>query len=405
MNSLLTRNTWRLLSAISALLFAVSTQAASFDCAKASTKVEHIICDTPEISKLDDELRTAYKAAVQDQSKAESIRRAQKLWMKVRNVCADAECVKRAYEPRLTLMVAAANQGESDNLAEQEYFFSLTKGKGIDVCEAYLERLNKTEYEKPPYCDRPEDDSVSGFSKLNRLPLLARDVRDLYPVLVGYYHTANSERFNWHDPKIQEEFALPGRQFVLSEEGVKSVQQDMAEGWTKVWRYDPLVDIDNDGVPDNVEVWHGYPLGGAGSQCGGYVYKFPNEPLRMPQIAFAVTADGRRLDIVETEKMFAHPTGGYRFFSRQDKKWKISDNFRAIGERMGIFKFRELYYFDTFFDGWGDFEGKRRSEGTSHKEKNIVNTLAVFLHKDGKTKQICEYLMTDNETQNQGRTR
>jgi uncharacterized protein len=78
-----------------------NVQAASFDCAKASTKVEKIICDNPEISMLDDELSASYKTALQDDKQADSIKHAQKQWMKERNGCADADCVQRAYEARL----------------------------------------------------------------------------------------------------------------------------------------------------------------------------------------------------------------------------------------------------------------------------------------------------------------
>jgi uncharacterized protein len=80
----------------------VTAQAASFDCAKASTKVELIICDNTEISKLDDGLAASYKTALEDQSKADSIKQAQKQWMWERNSCADAVCVKRAYHARLS---------------------------------------------------------------------------------------------------------------------------------------------------------------------------------------------------------------------------------------------------------------------------------------------------------------
>lgn len=76
--------------------------AASFDCAKAGTKVENIICNNWEISKLDVDLAVRYKASLEDQTKAESIKQAQKRWLKERNACSDAECVKRAYETRLT---------------------------------------------------------------------------------------------------------------------------------------------------------------------------------------------------------------------------------------------------------------------------------------------------------------
>jgi uncharacterized protein len=39
-----------------------TAQAASFDCSKAQSKIENLICDNPEISKLDNELNTLYKA-------------------------------------------------------------------------------------------------------------------------------------------------------------------------------------------------------------------------------------------------------------------------------------------------------------------------------------------------------
>jgi uncharacterized protein YecT (DUF1311 family) len=84
------------------LLLGITAQAASFDCARAATKVEKLICADAEISKLDEELNTAYKTALKDgKAAADSIKQEQKQWMKGRNGCADAICVKSAYEVRL----------------------------------------------------------------------------------------------------------------------------------------------------------------------------------------------------------------------------------------------------------------------------------------------------------------
>jgi len=85
----------------SCLMLALSAHAASFDCGKAQTKVEHLICDNPEISKLDDELSVAYKAALKDEKQTDAIKQAQKQWMKERNGCADAACVQNAYQKRI----------------------------------------------------------------------------------------------------------------------------------------------------------------------------------------------------------------------------------------------------------------------------------------------------------------
>lgn len=121
-------NVWLLLCAMGAFSFALSAQAASFDCAKAQSKVEHLICDNAEISKLDEELNTAYKAALRDGIQADSIKQAQKQWLKVRNGCTDAGCVKRVYEVRLSILASYGSENvQQDSSAMSEK----TKGEVV----------------------------------------------------------------------------------------------------------------------------------------------------------------------------------------------------------------------------------------------------------------------------------
>jgi hypothetical protein len=47
--------------------------------------------------------------------------------------------------------------------------------------------------------------------------------------------------------------------------------------------------------------------------------------------------------------------------------------------------------FDTFFDSWGDFQNQHR------KSAGLANTLVVFLRQEGRTQQVCEYLMTEGD--------
>lgn len=86
-----------------------AVQGASFDCRKASTAVEKVICADEEISKLDDELGRAYRTAVNIGEHAE-LRRTQTEWLKNRDdVCGDSgpgaqpdrRCLKTAYEFRI----------------------------------------------------------------------------------------------------------------------------------------------------------------------------------------------------------------------------------------------------------------------------------------------------------------
>lgn len=128
------------------LVMGCAAQAASFDCGKARSKVEHIICDNPEISKLDDDLNTAYKAAVQDKQQAEVIKQAQKQWMKKRNVCADSACVEQAYEMRLSTLSSSDGKGAKHDAKQG---FSYTDDYVLDPAPKEMIDWNLEEYKKP----------------------------------------------------------------------------------------------------------------------------------------------------------------------------------------------------------------------------------------------------------------
>ena len=55
-----------------------TVEAASFDCAKANSKIEKLICNDNELSLLDEKLNLAYKAALQDAGKLEATKQAKK---------------------------------------------------------------------------------------------------------------------------------------------------------------------------------------------------------------------------------------------------------------------------------------------------------------------------------------
>lgn len=87
------------------LMLASSIQAASFDCSKASSKVEIFICENAEISRLDEDMDAAYRTALlRDPKRAGITKREQKEWMKERNRCSDDACLKDSYTARLGLL-------------------------------------------------------------------------------------------------------------------------------------------------------------------------------------------------------------------------------------------------------------------------------------------------------------
>lgn len=88
-----------------------AAQAVSFDCSKATSKVEIMICGDAGLSQLDEDLSSAYKAVLHDEKQSNIARQSQKQWIKLRNTCQDSACVKSSYEERLVALNSLSAQG------------------------------------------------------------------------------------------------------------------------------------------------------------------------------------------------------------------------------------------------------------------------------------------------------
>lgn len=84
------------------LLLSSPVSAASFDCKKASTQVEKMICGNSTLSSQDNLLAEDYKIKLQKSSpEAEkSLKADQRAWLRSRNACRDLDCLRASYENR-----------------------------------------------------------------------------------------------------------------------------------------------------------------------------------------------------------------------------------------------------------------------------------------------------------------
>lgn len=137
----MTRHAWF----CAGLLVAVTTtQAASFDCGRARTEVEILICGHPELSRLDEQLGEAYEAARKSAADPEVLKAEQLAWLAERNDCADADCLERQYQQRIGQLKAYP-----DTRAGKPRY-RLAAGKGYSICETYLKHLNALPPNAPP---------------------------------------------------------------------------------------------------------------------------------------------------------------------------------------------------------------------------------------------------------------
>jgi uncharacterized protein len=91
----------------------MATHAAGFDCGRARTSVEKLICGNERVAEQDSKLNAAYQAVRDASNKTEkrALLAEQRKWLAIaRNVCNDIPCLQVAYSGRLRELDPAADQ-------------------------------------------------------------------------------------------------------------------------------------------------------------------------------------------------------------------------------------------------------------------------------------------------------
>jgi hypothetical protein len=261
----------------------------------------------------------------------------------------------------------------------------LIKGQGVPVCEAYLQRLNQTVFHEPPSCGRPENDQVPGFARLNRVPLDAWVVNATYAHAYNLSHRT-SDNYRLIRPFVdsRDVAALRVAQGLIQRQQPIPAVADSAG--ISAWRFNPQVDIDNDGQPDTVAIWRDFPPlwdKGPFHACGAQSRDaYDISPVdQVPFILYTA------IDTARTVEVFGDPSplpkalqlDPRRPTGEQEYQW-----IRPLGTSIDVFEYRGKYYFDT----------------TKNPRNETVlqqNTIYVYLREHGETRDLCEYHNMDSE--------
>ena len=158
----------------------------------------------------------------------------------------------------------------------------------------------------------------------------------------------------------------------------------------EAWRYDAPLDLSNDGAPVRVMIWQGAGLSGGDIVCGA-TWNQDEWGFRPRQLPLILGPDSKQIDQAKTASVFA---GRGRPAWVVGLPWVSPDSvfpFRPIGRSIGLFRYRDVVYFDTFFDLSGDDQGSRSGQ------PSLANTLGVFIRKQNATREICEYQMAGSD--------
>ena len=138
------------------LLFSSDVFATSFDCKKAQSPVEKLICSDPKISSLDEKLARDYKSAIQSRSGTQLIAGQRKWIIEVRDKCLTSDCLINAYVVRDKWLLAHARPDESCNFSEPDLLKHWKREKEGDFEEFLLSTDGHTKYFSSWLHHRPE---------------------------------------------------------------------------------------------------------------------------------------------------------------------------------------------------------------------------------------------------------
>jgi len=169
--------TMKLLFALGLVGLSPCALAASFDCNKAASATEKLICSDAETSALDGKLQQAYKAALAatDAYGQKALAKEQRNWIKdTRGICQDTACLQQAYTARIAVL--ARNE---KNIVDGEVY-SDCKLPGESNQTASGECVNVVPIRDPNYRvdsfnqsleQRKQSGRVIGCSRLIDLPV------------------------------------------------------------------------------------------------------------------------------------------------------------------------------------------------------------------------------------------
>lgn len=125
---------------LGACLVSTFVHSASFDCNKAKTATEKLICSSPEISSLDDELSSAYQKARSLTQQKDALRRWQHEWLTSREylACVHIECLKAQYHSRISLLKSVAEPATKFGKASGHYIRYFNGRPDRDTSDFYL---------------------------------------------------------------------------------------------------------------------------------------------------------------------------------------------------------------------------------------------------------------------------
>lgn len=145
-----------IITTLGVCLLSTYANSASFDCKKATTWVEKTICESTELSKLDEAMAKKYKNDLinesNDKDSKDWVIYEQRTWLKFqRNTCKDTSCLIREYEEYIeekshdALSKSDSNKPNRSDLPSKNAFGKFSESTQISMYNPDTERWDDAE--------------------------------------------------------------------------------------------------------------------------------------------------------------------------------------------------------------------------------------------------------------------
>lgn len=257
-----------------------------------------------------------------------------------------------AMRTLLSLIILNSSIAYAAEEAHPKPVFKLIKGQGTEVCEAYLQRLNVTEYlDNNPAKGRITEPLLDGFADLKPVPLTAEEIQRIY------FKTVSFARYQNQD--IMEDYIKTRKitkvwDIDITANTLEIINKNIiANQKTPFVRYLIPLDLDNNGMADDIVI-------------------------KNNQGVYIVDKTIRRIN----EKRM------YQIFANQELiDWASVIPFPTLAFPITVFSYKNRYYFDGNFNKLSIKERPFVYIGNPHNPYLV----GVFEHQNKETRRICEY--------------
>lgn len=234
--------------------------------------------------------------------------------------------------------------------------FELIKGHGTDVCEAYLQRLNTTEYlNNDPAQGRVSEPPQEGFADLKPVPLTAEEIQRLYLKILSFNRYQDQDLIDRFKQQNQGRYMGEPPDDKLPELIKKYMEEDQK---TPFVRFQIPLDMNNDGVANDTVIQNN-------------------------NSAYFVDPGLNRIDEQRMKALF----GGQEILD-----WPNVPQFPPLVTPLHVFNYKGKYY----FDGISEMGFVMRTNLSPMLMLDKPQIWRVFLHQDYKTQELCRYKWVNN---------